>query len=180
MKKCALVIGHKKSSPGASNENSNLSEFDFNDELAKDIERQVRGVSVQRVYRRTYHSLPSDINELKPDFIISLHCNAFNQEASGTEVLYYHRSDTGKSIAGILLKYLVVALELKNRGVKPKDSEDRGGFLLKRTDSPCLISEPFFIDNDKDLNKALDSRINLVVAYARAIEDIAVLLSIND
>ena len=82
MKKCALVIGHKKTSPGAVNKASGLTEFTFNERLAFDIESEVSGVEVQKIYRRTYQSLPSDINELAPDFIISLHCNAFNTEVS--------------------------------------------------------------------------------------------------
>jgi hypothetical protein len=34
-KLCALVIGHKKRSPGALNTNANLSEFDFNEDLVR-------------------------------------------------------------------------------------------------------------------------------------------------
>lgn len=136
MKKCALVIGHKKSSPGASNKSSGLTEFVFNDKLAIDIEEEISGVEVQRVYRRTYNSLPGDINELNPDFIVSLHCNAFDGSVSGTEVLYYHRSTKGKFIAGILNEQLVEALGLKNRGLKPKTAEDRGGYLLRTNVHP--------------------------------------------
>ena len=173
MNKCALVIGHKKSSPGASNNSSGLTEFVFNDKLALDIEEEISGVQVQRVYRRTYNSLPGDINELNPDFIVSLHCNAFDGSASGTEVLYYHRSTKGKLIAGILNEQLVQALDLKNRGLKPKTAEDRGGYLLKNTIAPCVIAEPFFIDNNEDLKTAIDKRDLLVKAYANGIEAIA-------
>jgi N-acetylmuramoyl-L-alanine amidase len=173
MKKCALVIGHKKSSPGASNSSSGLTEFVFNEKLAIDIEKEVSGVEVQRVYRRTYNSLPSDINELNPDFIISLHCNAFDGSASGTEVLYYHRSAKGKLIASILNNKLVEALGLKDRGIKPKTTEDRGGYLLKNTSAPCVIAEPFFIDNNMDFKTATDKREVLVNAYAGATEAIA-------
>lgn len=173
MKKCALVIGHKKSSPGASNKSSGLTEFLFNDKLAIDIEEEISGVQVQRVYRRTYNSLPDDINELNPDFIVSLHCNAFDGSASGTEVLYYHRSTKGQFMAGVLNEQLVEALGLKNRGLKPKTAEDRGGNLLKNTLAPCVIAEPFFIDNNEDLKTATDKRDLLVKAYANAIEAIA-------
>jgi len=173
MKKCALVIGHKKSSPGASNKSSGTTEFAFNDELAIEIEAEVSGVDVQRVYRRTYNSLPGDINELNPDFIVSLHCNAFDGKATGTEVLYYHRSVKGKLMAEILKDHLVNALGLKDRGVKPKTAEDRGGYLLKNTAAPCVIAEPFFIDNDGDLKVAADKRKKLVKAYAEGIKAIA-------
>ena len=146
-KLCALVIGHKKSSPGAVNENAGLTEFDFNDYLAIRIEKKVKKMRVQRIYRRTYKELPDDINTLNPDFIVSLHCNAFNGRASGTEALYYHKSEKGKKMAEILLNHLVEHLKLPDRGIKPKTAEDRGGLLLRYTKAPCLIAEPFFIDN---------------------------------
>jgi len=169
----ALVIGHKKRSPGAINLNSNLAEFDFNENLAIRIEKEVKKVEMQRIYRRTYKELPDDINELNPDFILSLHCNAFNTKASGTEVLYYYKSEKGKKMAEILLKYLVEHLKLPNRGIKPKTAEDRGGYLLRYTKAPCIIAEPFFIDNDDDLARAQEDIDGLAAAYAKAIEEIA-------
>ena len=172
MKKCALVIGHKKSSPGASNK-MGLTEFAFNEKLAMEIEDKVNDVDIQRIYRRTYNTLPSDINEFNPDFIISLHCNAFNETASGTEVLYYHRSTKGKLMAEILNEKLVDALGLNNRGIKPKGAEDRGGYLLKSTLAPCVIAEPFFIDNNSDLKVVIDNRDDLIKAYVSSIESIA-------
>lgn len=171
-KLCALVIGHKKSSPGAVNQRTGLTEFEFNEDLAIRIEKKVKKVDIQRVYRRTYEELPSDINALNPDFIISLHCNAFDGKASGTEVLYYHKSEKGKIMAEILLKHLVECLELPNRGIKPKTAEDRGGYLLRYTKAPCVISEPFFIDNDIDLARAQEKIDDLAQAYAKAIEEI--------
>ncbi len=174
-KLCALVIGHKKSSPGAVNERAGLSEFDFNEDLAIRIEKKVKKTEVQRIYRRTYKGLPDDINTLDPDFIVSLHCNAFNGRASGTEVLYYHKSEDGKKMAEILLNHLVEHLKLPNRGIKPKTAEDRGGPLLRYTKAPCVIAEPFFIDNDSDLSKAQEDEDidELAVAYTKAIEKIS-------
>ena len=172
-KLCALVIGHKKSSPGAVNESSGLTEFDFNEDLAIRIEKKVKKTEVQRIYRRTYKELPDDINTLDPDFIISLHCNAFNRKASGTEVLYYHNSDASRTIAEILRRDLVDFLGLPDRGIKPKTSEDRGGYLLRYTNAPCVIAEPFFIDNDQNLSKAKENPEGLAAAYAGSIDEIA-------
>ncbi len=172
-KLCALVIGHKKRSPGAVNENENLTEFDFNDDLSLRIEKRVRKTDIQRVYRRTYSELPGDINALEPDFAVSLHCNAYNRKASGTEVLYYHASEKGKRMAEVVLKHLVDYLGLPNRGIKPKTSEDRGRYLLRYTNAPCVIAELFFIDNDSDLAVALRSKDDLAEAYAKAIEEIS-------
>jgi N-acetylmuramoyl-L-alanine amidase len=172
-KKCALVIGHKKTSPGAVNPNTGTKEFDFNEGLAISIEEKITSMEVQRIYRRTYKDLPEDINQYDPHFTVSLHCNAFNQEVSGTEVLYYYKSQKGKRMAEILQNALVEYLELPNRGVKPKTSEDRGGYLLRYTKAPCVIAEPFFIDNDNDLTRAQEDLEGLAAAYAGAIEAIS-------
>lgn len=169
MMTCALVIGHKAHSPGAVNKDRGITEFAFNEELARVIEARQTDVKIQRVYRRTYSSLPSDINELDPDFTVSLHCNAYNRRTSGSEVLYYHRSEKGKKLAQLLIAELVNALGLRNRGVKAKNSEDRGGYLLNSVRSPCVISEPFFIDNKKDLEVALSKKEELADAYVSAI-----------
>ncbi|PJA27855.1 MAG: hypothetical protein CO189_05775 [candidate division Zixibacteria bacterium CG_4_9_14_3_um_filter_46_8] len=172
-KLCGLVIGHKKQSPGAINHHSTLTEFDFNDDLSRRIEQYVQATFVQRVYRRTYRELPDDLNALKADFVIDLHCNSLNTKATGTEVLYYHKSEIGKSIAGILLNHLVNHLRLPNRGIKPKTSEDKGGYLLKYTTAPSVISEPFFIDNDNDLARANSNIEGFAAAYAAAIDAIS-------
>jgi N-acetylmuramoyl-L-alanine amidase len=169
----ALVIGHKKSSPGAVNQRTGLNEFNFNDDLAITIEKKVLQTAIQRVYRRTYKELPGDINALNPDFVLSLHCNAYNGRASGTEVLYYHQSEIGKRIAEILQKHLVEFLGLRDRGIKEKTSEDRGGFLLRYTRSPCVIAEPFFIDNDDDLAAAQNDIDSFANIYAIAIDKIS-------
>lgn len=175
-KLCALVIGHKKKSPGAVNVKANITEFDFNEDLALRIEKKVQKAQktdIQRVYRRTYKQLPDDINELNPDFIISLHCNAYNGQVSGTEVLYYHKSERGKKMAEILLSHLVDHLKLPNRGIRPKTSEDRGGYLLHYTKAPCVIAEPFFIDNDNDLVRAQEDIDGLAGSYAAAIDQMS-------
>ena len=172
-KLCALVIGHKKSSPGAVNERAGLSEFDFNEDLAIRIEKKIRNAEAQRIYRRTYKELPDDINALEPDFVISLHCNAFNTQVAGTEVLYYHKSEKGRKMGEILVNHLVEHLKLPNRGAKPKAAEDRGGYLLRYTKAPCLIAEPFFIDNNSDLARAQEDLDGLAAAYAAAIDEVS-------
>lgn len=172
-KLCALVIGHKKSSPGARNEAAGIHEFEFNEDLAMRIENRVESAMVQRVYRRTYQELPADINALDPNFVLSLHCNAYDGRASGTEVLYHHRSENGKKIAEILQTHLVQFLGLRDRGIKRKTAAERGGYLLRYTVAPCVIAEPFFIDNDEDLARARDDLEGLAGAYASAIDAMA-------
>lgn len=171
----ALVVGHKKEKPGAVSYYYNISEYQFNNRLVHNVKKQLdilNFADIQIVYRRTYTSLPYDLNNLNPLFTISFHCNAFNTRASGHEVLYYHSSVDGMHIANILNNsfnnYIPV---LNDRGIKPRKESDRGGYLLKYTNHPCIISEPFFIDNDSDLEYIIDHNNHLIAAYVDAIRD---------
>lgn len=185
MTRCALVVGHKPASPGAAHEDGHPTEYEFNDDLAWRIVEAVSqansGLEVVIVHRQPglYRQLPDKINVNEPDFIISLHCNAFRHpakpeyRASGSEVLHYHTSATGKKMADRLLVKLVDALELPNRGAKPRDVEQRGGYLLRYTRAPAVIAEPFFIDNEQDYGRAIERRVALIAAYAEAICEFA-------
>lgn len=173
--KVALVIGHKPSSPGACNEDYNICEFAFNDGMVHHVKKkldEISGWDPIIIYRRTYKELPDDINKLNPDFIVSFHCNAFNKEASGSEVLYYYKSSKGKQVAEIMLEHIVDVLGLPNRGIKGRDTEDRGGTLLRYTKAPCVILEPFFIDNNSDFKKANDLYGDFVDAVVNGIKEV--------
>ena len=177
---CAVVVGHRESARGATSSDDSVTEFDFNSQVAAEIKRRVRKARVEVVFRDNstsgYSKLPAKLNRLKPHFIVSLHCNAFNGSATGTETLYYHTSSGGKKLATIVQRHLLDALELNDRKIKPKHESDRGGSLLKLTNAPCVIAEPFFIDNDSDLAVANRRKIGLANAYAAAIDETAEVL----
>lgn len=175
----AIVIGHSETSKGARNSSYDVSEFDFNQKLAHDIEHNYGNLfnfhedEIVVVYRENgYKNLPHEINELNPDLIVSLHCNAFNTEASGCEMLYYHKSEKSKEVARLFQNHLVQRLDNKDRGTKSRTTEDRGGYLLRYTKAPCIIVEPFFIDNDEDFLRADEcfSNGDLTRWYCEAIE----------
>jgi N-acetylmuramoyl-L-alanine amidase len=175
-KHCVLVVGHTMDSPGAVNTGKSISEFEFNNNLVPLIEKNVKRTKIKKFYRRKYEMLPRDINTVNPDFIVSLHCNDHDCRTSGSEVLYYHKSDKGKQFAEILLKHMVDYLKLPNRGIKPKTVEDKGGYLLGYTNAPCIIAEPFFIDNKKDLEHVMQNLEGLAAAYAGALDEISRIL----
>lgn len=168
----ALVVGHKSTSPGAENARRGLTEFEFNAKLAIDLWKRLSTVDVESViiWRRTYKTLPADVNDVDPHFAVSLHANAsFEHTARGSEVLYYHRSDLGAKIAAIFQEQFIAHLGTRDRGIRPRTAEDRGGYFLKETNCAAVICEPFFIDNDADLESVLDSS-NLREAYVEAIK----------
>ena len=175
--KCALIVGHRKSAKGASSSDGSVVEFDFNSELAKEIKKRVRKARVEIVFRTNSDNglkkLPGKVNAVGPHFILSLHCNAFNGSAKGTETLYFNSSARGKKLAKIVQDQMLDALELRNRGIKAKKEGDRGAHLLKFTKAPCVICEPFFIDNDNDLEVAQRRKKRLAAAYAKAIDNAA-------
>ncbi len=167
-----LIIGHKKNSPGACDKDQERCEFAFNEALANDVKDKIGDDhDVLIVYRKTYKELPWDVNILYPDLVVSLHCNAYNTKASGTEVLYYKNSKRGKKIAQIFQDYLMSVLGLRDRKIRGKGTEDRGGYILRYTNAPCVLLEPFFIDNDNDYAVVMDKYDDFVVAIAQSIYD---------
>ncbi len=163
--KVAVIIGHSETSKGARNSSYDVSEFDFNQKLAHDIEHNFWKLNPEDeiivVYRENgYKNLPQEINELNPDLIVSLHCNAFDTEASGCEMLYYYKSEKSKEVARLFQNHLVQRLDNRDRGIKSRTVEDRGGYLLRYTKAPCIICEPFFIDNDDDFLRADECFLN--------------------
>lgn len=176
-KLCVLVIGHHPDRPGGVNIHSNISEFEFNKDLALRIEKKVQTVRIQKLFTRNYEDLPRDINYLNPDFVISLHCNYFDSVVSGTEVLYCHDDHKGKEMAGILLQHLVEHLGLRNRGIVPRRQGELGYHVLCSTNAPCVIAEPFFISNDQDLARVQEDLEGLAQVYTDAINKIAEMIS---
>ncbi len=87
--------------------------------------------------------------------------------------MYYYLSHTSKALALALQGSLVGCLQLRDRGVVGVKDSGRGAHLLKNTNVPCLIAEPFFIDNDSDLKRAHERFENLARSYARFIADSA-------
>mgnify|MGYP001615179475 CR=1 len=170
---CVINIGHSRKDPGCSNKNYNVTEFEFCNELALDIEDSLvkSNIDYLLVYQDTYSGLPTRINGYNPSLVISLHANAFDTKARGCETLYHLESGESLILADILQKNLNGALHNPNRGVKAKTSDDRGGKLLRDVKAPIVICEPFFLDNDYDYENALDHYDELVESYVRAIKE---------
>ena len=173
--KAAIIIGHTPASPGATSRRGYVTEWNYNSFLAPLIEDRAASdcIIVERGLPNDYDGLPAKVNATGADFAIELHANAFNGEASGTEMLYWHSSTKGKQLAEILQTEILRALGLRHRGIKPCRRADRGGYLLQKTRMPCVIAEPFFIDHDGDLEAATRGMCRLAEAYASAIDHYA-------
>jgi N-acetylmuramoyl-L-alanine amidase len=100
------------------------------------------------------------------DIFVSIHANASNGSASGTETYYYaaatnpHVQDS-KALATYIQKRLITAWNLNNRGVKDADY-----YVLKQNSMPAVLAELGFIDNKSDNNKLKSAAYRQLAADA--------------
>ncbi|BAL85218.1 putative N-acetylmuramoyl-L-alanine amidase (plasmid) [Selenomonas ruminantium subsp. lactilytica TAM6421] len=99
------------------------------------------------------------------DLFVSIHCNAFNQEAKGTEVEYI--SAAGAKAAQCIQDQIVDALGTVDRGIKVR----RDLMVLKHTDAVAVLVECAFIDNDEDHEKLVNRTDEFAAVIARGITD---------
>jgi len=90
------------------------------------------------------------------DIMISLHCNAANGKASGTEVFYRGADD--KALAVKLSAAVSTALGTKNRGAKTESQSQHSSLAVLEFDK-CWLIELGFIDHARDRAKMLDPAI---------------------
>lgn len=167
MKTIAIVIGHgPKIDKGAFNSNG-MSELEWNHGFANLIERALGNRAKAVIIHRQIERVPpwKEVNAIRPDLAVELHLNAYNSQASGTEMIYYPGSKKGLALAQRLQKAAVAVLGLPNRGVKTP-MRGRGMVFLERTNCPAVIIESFFIDNGADLAVGNQKKAELAQAYA--------------
>lgn len=173
MSKIGLIIGHSETEQGCINRKHSITEYVFNKELVSLVSTYIsRCHSEPIIFHRTVSltELIQQVNKHDLALVVSFHCNAFNKEISGTEVLYYKYSSGAKALAVKLQKALVQCLELRDRGIKPVTLE-RGAYLLKSVKPIACLIEPFFLDNDKDYEKARDKKDELAQSIANTLVD---------
>lgn len=175
--KIAISIGHSSKEQGATTKDKKTSEFVFNSCLASLIKKELEthGITAVITNRLTdgggtgMSASAKAINATNSDIAIELHCNAFNSKAKGCETLYWHSSAQGKKLAQIIQKEVATCLSNPNRGVKAIKKGDRGSTVLYKTNMPCTILEPFFIDSPEDYRNAFEKMDELASSISKAI-----------
>ena len=100
-------------------------------------------------------------DEAGVDLFISLHVNWWKTKlAEGTTVFYHETSEGGKDVASNISGELDSWPEVKNRHMKPTDSEiDKDHtpymYVLDQTSMPAVLLESGFLSNPNDRNVLL-------------------------
>lgn len=108
-----------------------------------------------------------DANTWGADVFVSIHCNAFNGSARGTEVECYDKNGEGGNLAQCIQDQIVQSVGTVDRGVREMPQL----IVLKHTDMPAVLVETAFIDNDDDAALLVDKEDDFARAIARGISD---------
>ena len=107
---------------------------------------QAAGVETYLLQSNALYSVPGVANDWGADLFVSIHCNAFNGVAKGTETCIYRLGTQGAALGNAVQEKLVAELGTVDRGLK----ERPGLCVLKRTDMPAILVETAFIDEFTD------------------------------
>ncbi len=103
----------------------------------------------------------------KCERMISLHCNAADGKASGTETFY--RGEDDKEMAVNLTAAVCRVLSTKNRGAKTEKESQHPSLAVMEFDK-CWLVELGFIDNTADRERLLN--FQLMIDACNAIADV--------
>lgn len=135
---------------------------------------RARGVAVVRTRVDCHDPAPvgqraAIARRYKGDVMLSIHCNAANGTASGTET--YYRGTENRAMATRLNQAVVSALGTRNRGAKT-ERDSQHTTLAVMSFQPCYLLELGFIDHAGDRAKMLDP-----VLRRKACEALAAILT---
>ena len=117
------------------------------------------------------HEVVSASNSADADVFISIHCNACNGVAQGTEVWHYYGSGEGEKLAQCIQNQIVDALATVDRGVKGAKPGVNGLYVLSNTDAVAVIVELAFIDHAGDAELLRSQQDEFARAIARGVTD---------
>lgn len=172
--------GHdKKYDSGAINPTTGLRECDVAAQIGEAVKEYLitSGCTVQlmqsdnlandSVYRDRPVAVCDQANAWPADVFVSIHCNAFNGLARGTEVECYALESKGGRLARAIQSQIVNSVHTIDRGVKAMPEL----IVLKHTQMPAVLVETAFIDNDDDAALLTEKWDDFARAIARGITD---------
>lgn len=101
------------------------------------------------------------------DLFVSIHCNAANGVARGTEVEVYRKGGEAENLAECILDQIVDNLGTIRRYINPRP----GLAVLHHTDMPAVLVELDFIDTDEGADILANRGDEFAAAIARGVTD---------
>ena len=117
------------------------------------------------------YEVVSASNSSDADVFISIHCNACNGSANGTEVWHFYGSGAGEALASCIQNQIVDALGTTDRGVKGAKPGVNGLYVLSNTDAVAVLVELAFIDHAGDAHLLRSQQDEFARAIARGVTD---------
>lgn len=155
--------------PGACNEEMGL----YENEVAWNVGMLVKsyleaaGCECEILQSESLRNIYESANEWGADYFISIHCNAFNESAHGTETLTYPSDIQGYKLAECIQNQIVDSLDTLDRGIKARTDLA----VLNGTDMPAVLVEMAFIDEEDDAILLRDNQDDFARAIARGVTD---------
>ena len=126
------------------------------------------------------HEVVSASNRADAEVFISIHCNACNGSANGTEVWHFYGSGEGEKLADCIQNQIVDALGTVDRGVKGAKPGVNSLYVLSNTDAVAVLVELAFIDNESDAALLRARKDDFARAIARGVTDYEAQCGDND
>ena len=146
-----------------------INECDVALEIGLKVKAYLESVGYQvRLYQAdSLNDICNDANSWNADLFVSIHCNAFNGVAKGTESLHYPGSTKSIKLAKCIQAQIINSLHTVDRGLK----ERPGLAVLRGTDMPATLIETAFIDQAEDNKLLKDKSDEFAKAISRGITD---------
>ncbi len=158
--------------PGAINTRFNLCESVIAAKIGERVAMYLANVGYDcRVFQNdSLQDICDEANNWAADLFVSIHCNAANTIARGTETYYARYSEMGKPLAECINRQLVNSIE-HNCRYWDRGAKAAGYYVLQNTDMPAVLVETAFIDNDADARLLMDCQDDFARAIARGVSD---------
>lgn len=179
----AILVGHSRlvngKPEGGAVSVGGVSEHAYNVDMAHRMQKTLGSMGVRSIILTWYegHSyssavrwLSSEVQKMKARCAVELHFNAAGPQAHGHEWLYWHESDDSMKLAyAVNVEFVREFPELRQRGIKPVRSKDRGALMLQKMPCPTVIAEPFFGSNHDEWQAATTRKDDMATAMCRGI-----------
>ena len=125
------------------------------------------GIETESIQSDSLGEITAAANKSGAGLFISIHCNAFNGAAHGTETCVYSENGEGARLGGYVQAQIVHALGTADRGLKERTNL----YVLKHTSMPAILVETAFIDEETDNALLRDRQDDFARAIARGVTD---------